>query len=346
MERGANHRTSIFNVYGIAVLRRLWLLSMVYSALACSHPPARSGASAGESGTSPAAPETVVPPVANSSQPVTAQMHNVIFHFSEAAAAHIESLDGQLIPTAGNSMPVFDDKTSFVMRVHSARVTISTAALASIMNNYVFAKPDAPLKELSVYIDGDHLHVKGKLHSKGDVSFETVGALRTTSDGRIRFQSERVKAFHLPVKGIMNLFGMDLAKVLNTVKIPGIETDKDDVLLDLSKLLPPPHIQGPVTGARIENNEIVTIFGGVESAPTLEKGNYVAFRGGQVRFGKITMEDADISVLDLDPGDPLDWFQDRYKEQLAAGYSKITPTFGLRAYVKDYNKLVRPARKN
>jgi len=47
------------------------------------------------------------------------------------------------------------------------------------------------------------------------------------------------------------------------------------------------------------------------------------------------------AVLDLDPADPLDWFQEHYKEQLVAGYSKITPSFGLRAYVKDFAKLSR-----
>jgi hypothetical protein len=51
-----------------------------------------------------------------------------------------------------------------------------------------------------------------------------------------------------------------------------------------------------------------------------------------------------VTVLDLDPGDALDWNQDRYREQLAAGYSKITPNFGLRAYVKDYAKLPRASR--
>jgi hypothetical protein len=222
---------------------------------------------------------------------------------------------------------------------------VSTAALASIINSYVFAAPDAPLKDLSVYIEGDHLHVKGKLHSKGDVPFETIGLLRTTSDGRIRIQSEKLKAFHVPVKGIMNLFGMDLANVLNTSKIPGIETEKDDLLLDLSELLPPPHIEGAVTAVRIENGEIVTIFGNGEAPAPLEKGNYMAFRGGQLRFGKLTMEDSDVTVVDSSPADPLDWFQDRAKDQMVAGYCKITPSFGLRAYVKDYNKLGKPAKK-
>jgi hypothetical protein len=276
---------------------------------------------------------------------VQAHAHNVLFHFSAAAAVHIESLTGELVPTGTNTMPLLDDKTSFEMRAKFARISVSPAALASIMNDYVFAKPDAPLKDLSVVIEGDHLRVKGKLHSKGDIPFESVGTPSPTSDGRIRIHTQKVKAFKVPLKGILNLFGIDLANVLDTSKIEGIDIAKDDLILDTSKLLPPPHIQGKVTAVRIEHNRVVAIFGSGETAPPLERGNYMAFQGNKLRIGKLTMEDADITVLDLDPGDPLDWFQDRYKDQLVAGYSKITPTFGLRVYVKDFDKLSRVASK-
>jgi hypothetical protein len=114
-------------------------------------------------------------------------------------------------------------------------------------------------------------------------------------------------------------------------------------LMDLGTLLPPPHIQGKLTGVKIENNSIVTTFGdGGKSSPApTEKGNYMTLQGNSLQFGKLTMDNADLTVLDLDPADPLDWNQDHYKDQLVAGYSKITPTFGLRAYVKDFGKLGR-----
>jgi len=320
----------------------LWLVATVFTGFSCSHAPAPA--------TRTATPQNLPPapaaPVPEESRVVQTQMHNVLFHFSPAAAAHIEHLTGELLPVGDSSLPVFDDKTSFAIRVKSARISVSAAALASIMNDHVFAKPNAPLKQLSIFIENGRLHANGKLHSKGDIPFETIGSLSPTSDGRIRIHSDKVKAFRLPVKGIMNLFGVDLANVLDTSKIEGIAVDKDDVILDMSKLLPPPHIQGRVTAVRIENNQVVTIFGSGEVTPPLEKGNYMAFKGNKLRFGKLTMDDADITVVDLDPADPLDWFQDHYKDQLVAGYSKITPAFGLRAYVKDFAKLPRAGAKS
>jgi hypothetical protein len=71
----------------------------------------------------------------------------------------------------------------------------------------------------------------------------------------------------------------------------------------------------------------------------------MAFQGGAVRFGSMVMDPANLTVLDMDESGTLEWDQDHYKEQLVAGYSKITPSFGLRAYVKDYSKLGRGTGK-
>jgi hypothetical protein len=269
-------------------------------------------------------------------------MRNVNFHLMDQAVAHIETLSGELLPSGKYEMPVFDDKASFEVRVADGTISISPQALTSIMNNYVFAKKDSPLKDLQVSIEKDQLIIKGKLASKG-VPFETAGTLSATSDGRLRVRTEKVKALHVSVKGMMGLFGIDLASLVNTSKIDGMDTDKNDLLMDLGKLLPPPHIQGKVVDVKIENNSIITIFGdgGKAVRASEEQGNYMSFQGNRVQFGKMVMESTDLVVFDLDPGDPLDWNQSRYKDQLVAGYSKITPNFGLRAYVKDFSKLPR-----
>lgn len=328
----------------------LLALAMTLNACSKSAPPSQPQSAPQPQATttpSPATPASTPAPAGETpsgpSRAVKTEMRNVLFHLTEKGAARLETLSGELVPTGKNQMPVMDDKTSFSVRVITGKMSISTDALASIMNTYVFAKSDAPLKDLSISIDKGLLIVKGKLHSKGDIPFQTGGSVSISSDGRIRMHTEKVKALGIRVKGMMGIFGIDLANVVNTSKIDGIDTDKNDLLMDLATLLPPPHIQGKLTGVRIENNSIVATYGdGGKSAPApTESGNYMTFQGNSVRFGKITMDNTDLTVLDLDPGDPLDWNQDRYKDQLVAGYSKITPTFGLRAYVKDFGKLGR-----
>jgi hypothetical protein len=273
---------------------------------------------------------------------VEVQMRNVMYHFTDNVAVHIRRLHGQLVPTRGD-LPVFDDKDSFKVQIGSAEMAMSAQSLANVLNSYVFSRHDAPLRGISIRVDGGRLKIKGKLHSKGDIGFETEGTLSATSDGKIRLHIEKVKALHLPVKGLMDLLGVEMADLIQTGKVRGVKADKNDLILDPETLLPPPHIAGQVTAVRLEPNEIVQVFGGAgESMPMhVSDANYMAYRGNELRFGKLTMNDTDMVLIDLDPKDPFDFYLDHYKEQLVAGYTKETRSFGLRVFMRDYNKLRR-----
>jgi len=51
------------------------------------------------------------------------------------------------------------------------------------------------------------------------------------------------------------------------------------------------------------------------------------------------MSDTDLVLIDMDPQDPFNFFLEHYKEQLVAGYTKTTPDFGLRVFMRDFNKV-------
>jgi hypothetical protein len=281
------------------------------------------------------------PPKDKQEGTVQTQMSNVTFRFSETVAVQIKSLNGVLVPIGKNEFPVFDDKNSFSLRISTAEIAIDSSNLANVLNSYVFARPHSPLTQLSITVEKGHLKVKGKLHDKGDIPFETEGVLIPTADGQLRLHSEKIKAMHVPVKGLMDLFGIELGQLIKEGKVPGVRAEENDLILDLEQILPPPHIEGKVVSVRIEGDNIIQIFGGSDAKPmkNIRAGNYMAYRNNRLRFGKLLMHDADLILIDMDPKDQLDFFLDHYKEQLSAGYTKITPDSGLRAYIKDYNKL-------
>jgi len=276
---------------------------------------------------------------------VETQMRNVTFRFSDSVAVEIKSLNGVLAPFGKNEFPNFDDKDSFKLRISTAEIAMDSRDLANVLNSYVFQRPHSPLSQLSINVEKGHLKVKGKLHDKGDIPFETEGILIPTADGKIRLHSEKIKAMHLPVKGLMDLFGIDLSTLIQEGKVPGVGAQEDDLILDLEQILPPPHMEGKVVSVRIEGEKIIQIFRGSGAKPvkTIRAGNYMAFKNNRIRLGKLVMNDTDLILIDMDPNDPLDFFLDHYKEQLSAGYSKLTPDSGLRVYIKDYNKL-HPAK--
>lgn len=269
---------------------------------------------------------------------VRTQMHNVIYHYTGSIAVHIIDLEGDLVPVGQDGLPIFEDPNSFLVDVRSAGISITTAALANVLNQYAFAAQDAPIKAIRISTEGGKLSVRGRLRT-GDVPFESIGSLIVTPGGEIRVHSEKIKAVHLPVKGLMDLLGENIAKLINTKKVRGVRAEKDDLILNPEELFPPPHIHGKLTSVAVRGTEVSLKYGD-PFVPWLKvSGNYMAYRGARLRFGKETMTDTDLMLIDMDPQDPLDFFLDHYWGQLAAGYTKITPTFGLRTYCRDYNKL-------
>lgn len=276
---------------------------------------------------------------------VKVQMHNVMYHFTDQIAVHLINVGGSLVPIPPNHIPVFDDKNSFELQITAAEMTMDPQSLANVLNTHVFSAKDAPLKDISITIDNGHLKVKGKLHKKGDIAFETEGQLSPTEDGKIRLHAEKIKALHLPVKGLMDLFGIDIADLIKNGKVRGVRAEKDDLILDPGEILPPPKISGKITDIHLEGNNIVQIFGEPKKYPWIkvQAQNYMAYRGNKLQFGKLLMSDTDLVLIDPAPKDPFDFYLDRYKDQLVAGYSKTTPSFGLNVYMVDFNKLKKPS---
>lgn len=271
-------------------------------------------------------------------------MRNVRYHFTDKVSVYISAVHGELVPIGENEFPIFDDRNSFRLHITGGEIAMGAGSLSNVLNSYVFSKEDAPLKDVSIVIDKGKMKVKGKLR-KGDIPFETEGTLSPTPDGKIRLHSEKIKALHLPAKGLMDLFGLEMGNFIKAGKIAGVSTEKDDLILDPQYILPPPHIEGAVTAIRLEGDNIVQTFGDKAAAAKSEQaaatGNYMKYRGNRLRFGKLTMTDADMDLIDMDPRDPFDFFLDHYREQLAAGYTKITPAFGLRVFMEDFDKLGR-----
>jgi hypothetical protein len=280
--------------------------------------------------------------------PVKAMMKNVDFRLTDEIVVHIASLRGELIADHGD-MPVFDDKSSFHLDIESGTMVISTTALTNDMNDFVFARPDAPFKKLSVTTQGNQLVLKGILASKGGIPFETAGIPTVTPDGLIRVHTTKMTALHLPIKGLMDLVGLDTADMINTKKIKGVTIDKDDLILDPQEVLPPPQMRGHLSSLQVESGGVTLVFASQnpkgDSAAIISTcggHNFQSYKGGSIRFGKLTMTDADLELVDSSPADSFDFSIDHYMKQLAAGYSKITSHQGLCVYMPDFNK-VKPA---
>ena len=169
-----------------------------------------------------------------------------------------------------------------------------------------------------------------------------VGDLSLTPEGDLRLHPTSVKAVGIKVGGLMEFFGLRLEKLVNTDRARGVRIDGDDFILSPTQLLPPPAVDGRLGAVELTDQEIVQIFRPPDGraakalAPPVKAENYMFFRGGVLRFGKLTMDDTDLLIVDANQRDPFDFWLDRYNDQLVAGSSRNTRDHGLIVQMPDW----------
>ena len=287
------------------------------------------------------------PEVGTRAADVQVEMKNVRLHVDEGIVLDVRRLRGVMVSKA-KGPPVFDTPRSYALQLHSADIAMDTTSLQALLNRHVFAYDGAPLRDLAVETDGSRLELKGKLRKGLEVPFATTATVSATADGRLRLHAESLKALGIPAKGLLDLFGLELDDVVSMKERRGVEVQENDIIISPGQVLPPPEIVGRLTRVVVEGDRLVQTFDDPArgrparlTPPSPSARNYVYFSGGDIRFGKLTMHQADLQLIDTDPSDPFDFYPARYEAQLVVGYSKNTPAKGLKTFMPDFDDLPR-----
>jgi hypothetical protein len=272
-------------------------------------------------------------------------MRNVALHIADGAVLAVAFLNGEFISRSSTEPPIFDDPGSYTLRMKSGDLAIDAASLTALLKNSLSKYP-SPLHDVTVTFEEGLLRAKGTLHKGVSVPFSMTASVAATPDGRLRLHAEKVKAVGVPVKGLLDLVGVDVEDLMKMPPESGIRADKDDLLLDTAALMPPPRMEGKLTSAAVTGGRLRLRMAGAAAPPprpaTLplpSARNYLYFFGGSIRFGKLTMADADMQLIDADPSTPFDFFPAKYEAQLVAGYSRNTRRKGLQVFMPDYSRV-------
>jgi hypothetical protein len=286
-------------------------------------------------------PRSAVPQAKPPQQPdVSIDMRNVHLHVSDDAALDVTWMHGRLHSTSPGRPPVFDDQSSFTMEIEDAEVALDAASLTALVNR-AFAFKGSNLSDLQVSFAGSNIVQRGKLSKGISVPFTVTASVAATREGQLVIHPVKVKAAGIPSTKLMGLFGIELQDLIKGRPEAGIALHDNDLLLDPGKMLPPPATRGHVVKAFVRGDRLVQVFGKGAAGRPKGGGNYVWFRGNVIRFGRLTMSDADLKLIDMDPKDPFDFYTAKYNQQLIAGYSKNTPDGALRTYMPDLGDLKR-----
>jgi len=284
-----------------------------------------------------------------SAELVQVAMRQVNFHVDPTIVLRIGYLRGKLLSTHPGSPPRLEDKGSFILQIDSATMSLDTRGMSQLLNRYVFGYSGAPLKSLSLSVEGKRLRQRGRLHG---FPFNILSDLSVTPAGELRLRPVSIKAFGIPVAGMMKFLGMQLEKMMKLSQAKGVRAEHNDLMLSPTVMLPPPQIRGHLASVELRDSALVQVFrpdSGRTPLPLIPPDtsavNYMYYQGGSLRFGKLTMTPADLLILDGDPSDWFEFFLDRYNDQLVAGFSRNTPSGGLITTMPDLSARLTPVRK-
>jgi hypothetical protein len=272
-------------------------------------------------------------------------MHNVLLNEGPGLKLRVRWLRGRMHPTQPGVTPSFDQPSSFSLDIDAGVVGISLADLSSALNSGLLQ--GSQIKNVSLVSSGKEMKLRGTLHKGISFPIEMTSDLGVAPDGRIHVHIEKLSVLKLPVKGLLEQFRVqasDIVEPKNGSK--GVEVVGDDIFFDPEQILPDPRQHGRLTDVHLRNGDMVEVFGSArqEAMQAREWRNFISLRGGTVEFGKLTMHDADIAMIDVSQDE---WFRfdlTRYQEQIVNGHTKMTPQAGLRIFMPDIDKV--PATKS
>jgi len=275
------------------------------------------------------------------------ELRNVDLHVDAKNVMRVQSLRGEVIPATPGTIAWLDEPKSFRIRATSGRVSLDGNAVTALLNENAFNYPDAPIKNLRVRIEDGKVVQKGTLHKGVDIPFEMWAVPVLQPDGRLRLHPDKLRILGVDGLALMHAIGLHLASMMDLSKAHGASVTGDDIFLDPLQIIPPPFVDGRLSAVHIDGNLLVQDFArtaddsvfGTLVKPDSSARNFVYFRGGQLRFGKLTMTDTDLLIRDDDERDPFDLYFAEYNKQLAAGHTKNLEDLSLRTWMVDYAKV-------
>jgi len=286
-------------------------------------------------------------PRTDGEQPLWMEMRNVDLHIDPHSAMRIRSLRGQVVPTRPGTIAWLDQPPSFRIRATSGVVALDGDAISALLNEVAFNYPDAPIRNLRVTIENGSVVQKGTLHKGVDIPFQMWSVPRLQPDGRLLLHPDRMKIFGVNGTVLMRALGLRLERMMDLNRARGVSVKGDDLYLEPLAIIPDPTVEGKLTSVRIEGPLLIQEFARTPAdtifttyaKPDSGAKNFIYFRGGQLRFGKLTMDDTDLLIHDADEADPLDLYFAEYNRQLVAGHTSNLANYGLRTWMVDYKKV-------
>jgi hypothetical protein len=267
-------------------------------------------------------------------------MHNVILNESAGLKLRVRWLRGQMHPTHPGVNPSFDDPKSFWLDIEAGALGISLSDLAGALNSGLLK--GLPLQKVSITPYAIQMKLKGTLHKGIPLPIEIISDIGVWQNHDILVHVAKVRILKMPVGGLLKTFRIGVGDLVDPKGSKGVRVQGDDIYLVPSNFCPPPKKCGTLTDVHIaKTGDIVEVYGSAkpEIMKVKEWRNFIGLRGGTLEFGKLTMRNADIMMIDISKDNWFNFDLSRYQEQIVNGYTRMTPQAGMQIFMPDIDKI-------
>lgn len=276
--------------------------------------------------------------------PTNVYAHNLMLRKGPNFRIYVRWLRGQIARSRKNVNPTFDDPDSFSLYIKTGVIRANIGDIANYLNSGALG--DAPIKDIQLSGDGDEVKMRGTVHKVVPLPVELIGTLSVIGENGIQIHVKKVNVLKIPFKGMLNVFHVTAADLFKVRNIPGLEVTENDIRFDTHALLPPPHISGHLTRVHVVNPDLEEVYGEAKEdvERTEEWRNFLRLSGGSIDFGKLTMHNVDLIMIDISKDPWFDLDLANYQDQLVNGYTRMTPQAGLQIFMPDLRDIKNPKK--
>jgi hypothetical protein len=271
----------------------------------------------------------------SNSTPTNVHAHNLMLRKGPSFRVYVRWLRGQMVRTRRNVNPSFDDPDSFFLDIQTGVLRANIGDIGNYLNAGGMA--NSPLKNITLSGDGDQIKLKGTVHKVIPMPVEVDGTITAMPDSRIHIRVTKLNVLKVPFKGLLGGFHITVSDLFHPTNVDGLEVSGNEIFIDTQKLMPPPHIRGQLTTVRVVNPDLEEIYGDAQAdVERVEQWrNFLRLRGGTIDFGKLTMRNVDLIMIDISKDAWFDLDLTNYQQQLVNGYTRMTPQAGLQIFMPD-----------
>ncbi len=163
----------------------------------------------------------------------------------------LENYSAHMVPR-GKQSPLCYIKLNEIEHGH---IVMSDAALTKMFQQKI--SKSGKISDLKVEAKDGHIVLSGTAHKGLPIPFTIEGPVST--DGRrLLLHAEKVKAAKLPVKGLLEMLGMQLGNILNPGSNKGVAVKDETMVFDPAQI---GNISGHIERLQVTGQDLVVDFG-------------------------------------------------------------------------------------